>query len=127
MKQIELLHDIPCKHQHLVYESAKFQHNTTLLDFDVQDGDVIDLVDGGRTTSMIVYLKTMTEETIPVPVEPFYTGRDLMLYIHAGEGALKSNQRLIHGSRLLHDDYSNEMQEIKDRAVLFLSISLQGS
>jgi hypothetical protein len=35
MKQIEFLHKIPFKRQHIIYESARFQRDTTLIDLDI--------------------------------------------------------------------------------------------
>lgn len=82
-KQIEFIHDIPWRKQHLLYESAYIGDNDTLIDYDVQDGDTIHLVREGQKSSMTVIIETLTGRRFPIQVEPWFTLKDVQYMIQA--------------------------------------------
>lgn len=75
-KEIEFIHDIPWRKQHLLYESAYIGDNDTLIDYDVQDGDTIHLVREGQKSSM-------TGRRFPIQVKPWITLKDVQYMIQA--------------------------------------------
>ena len=101
-EEIQAKESIPRDLQRLIFESKQLGHDRRLSDYKIQNGSTLHLV---ITETWQIFVKTASDETISLDVEPSDTIDTVKAKIQEKEGTMQDQQRLIYKGVQLEDGH----------------------
>ena len=112
---IEHKEDIQVARQRLIFEGKQLEDGSTLADYNIKKGAVLQL-----RVRMQIFVKTLTGKTIPVDVEARNTFLFVKAIIEDKEDIPDDSQRLICTGNQLDDGSTLHYHNLQNKSVLIM-------
>ncbi|PWA55889.1 Polyubiqutin 2 [Artemisia annua] len=121
--KIKDMEGIPTDQQALIFNEMVLEDSGTLFDFHIKKKNILTLVLNSRGL-MQIYVKTHTNGTFCLKVEPSDTIGNVKAKIQDKEGILTAQQRLSYAGKQLEDNYTLAEYHIDNKSTLYLFYKL---
>lgn len=122
--QIQNIEGIQPYQQILMFAGQQLEDEQTLSHYNIQHGCALSLALRKRITTMQMFVKPLSGDTILLNVEPGDTIAEVKLNIQAKVGVPRNKQRLLFAGRLLEDHRTLSDYNIQNKSTVTLGIHL---
>ena len=114
------------EHQGLVFNGKQLEDNKTLNECKVTNNSIVLLQVKLTHGEMPIFVKTLTDKTVHLSVDPSHTVYETKMMFCMGEGIPPEQQRLLHAGKQLADDRTMESYGIREHSIIHLVLRLRG-
>lgn len=110
----------------LIYKNKYLALGNLLISSGIQDGDLIELIDRKSLKEFLLYVKSLTNEVIPIYVAPCDSIRTFKYLIQLKKGIPIDEQRLVYNGIQLEDNRTIDDYNFKEESTIHLILRLRG-